>query len=224
MRNHQSFRLLGSALLCIALPASADLYTPDIAEFDGSNTITLEPAPQLELADGGTIEFWVAADWQSDPGYDPVIICRAGPEGASYLIAMLRDRDGIAIASGDDEEVATFDFTDGQLHHVAVSQFEDGTVVLVDGRVVGTSTLSFQALPSVGVWLGSIDGEHNQFRGAIAGMRIWDTVVDQETLIGYAMKDIFSDEHPDLPYLAAMSDFANGELLLTDNTSPEMAR
>ena len=92
---------------------------------------------QLVLADGGTIEFWVVPDWTSDPGYDPVIICNAGPEGASYLVAMLRDRDGIAIAAGEEEDVVTFDFSDGQLHHVAVVQYDDGTAVFVDGEVAG---------------------------------------------------------------------------------------
>jgi hypothetical protein len=210
-------------LLATAAAGSAETYTPDVAEFDGSNSMTFEPAPQLELADGGTIEFWVVPEWSSDPGYDPVVICNAGPEGASYLIALLRDRDGIAIAAGDEEDVATFDFTDGRLHHVAISQFEDGTAIFVDGQVVGTSDLRFDARPSAGVWVGSIDGENNQFRGAIAGMRIWNVVVEQETLVDFAMKDIFADEHPDLPFLSAISDFSNGEILLAELELPEAA-
>jgi hypothetical protein len=197
-----------------AVSTAAEPYTPDVAEFDGTNSLTFEPSPQLMLADGGTIEFWVVPDWTSDPGYDPVIICNAGPEGASYLIAMLRDRDGIALAAGEEEDVVTFDFTDGQLHHVAVVQYEDGTAVFVDGQVAGTSELRFQDLPSVGVWVGSIDGENNAFRGAIAGLRVWDVAVPQEDLVAFALQDIFEGDHPDLEWLSAMSDFRNGELLL----------
>ena len=74
--------------LCAAT-TGAEQYTPDVAEFDGTTSLTFDPSPQLVLADGGTIEFWVVPDWTSDPGYDPVIICNAGPEGASYLVAML---------------------------------------------------------------------------------------------------------------------------------------
>ena len=129
---------------------------------------------------------------------------------------MLRDRDGIAIASGGEEDVATFDFTDGQFHHVAVSQFEDGTAIFVDGQVVGTSELRFQDLPSVGVWIGSIDGENNQFIGAIGGLRVWDAVVEQQTLVDFALRDIFNDEHPDLPFLSAKSEFADRDILLAE--------
>jgi hypothetical protein len=201
--------------LC-AITAGAEQYTPDVAEFDGTTSLTFDPSPQLVLADGGTIEFWVVPDWTSDPGYDPVIICNAGPEGASYLVAMLRDRDGIAIAAGEEEDVVTFDFTDGQLHHVAVVQYEDGTAVFVDGEVAGTSDLRFQDLPSVGVWVGSIDGENNAFRGAIAGLRVWDVAVPQEELVAYALEDIFAGDHPDLAWLSAISDFRTGELLLVE--------
>ena len=208
--------------LCAAT-TGAEQYTPDVAEFDGTTSLTFDPSPQLVLADGGTIEFWVVPDWTSDPGYDPVIICNAGPEGASYLVAMLRDRDGIAIAAGEDEDVVTFDFSDGQLHHVAVVQYEDGTAVFVDGEVAGTSDLRFQDLPSVGVWVGSIDGENNAFRGAIAGLRVWDVAVPQEELVAYALEDIFAGDHPDLAWLSAMSDFRAGELLLVEAESAAMA-
>jgi len=214
-------RVLLPGLLLALQTAYAQDYTPDIAEFDGTNTMSFDPAPQLTLADGGTIEFWVMPDWTSDPGYDPVIICNAGPEGASYLIAMLRDRDGIAFVAGDKEDVATFDFTDGRLHHVAVSFFEDGLSVIVDGQIVGTSDIKALDLPSVGVWVGSIDGENNQFKGAIAGLRVWDIVVEQESLAEYALKDIFADEHPDLPALSVMSDFANGDFLLAEYEAEE---
>lgn len=216
--------LLSAALFSALLatpPAGAEgadtgPYSPDVAEFDGTSSMTFEPAPQLDLADGGTIEFWVVPDWTEDPGYDPVVICNAGPEGASYLIALLRDRDGIAIAAGDTEDVAAFDFTDGRLHHVAISQFEDGTAIIVDGQIIGTSDLRFEARPSAGVWVGSIDGDNNQFHGAIAGMRLWDVVVAQGTLVDFAMKDVFADGHPDLPFLSAISDFGNDEILLAE--------
>ena len=208
--------LLAAWLLAISGLSAAAAYTPDVGEFDGNNSMSFDPAPQLQLAYGGTIEFWVVPDWAEDPGYDPVIICNAGPEGASYLIAMLRDRDGIVIAVGDQEDVVAFDFTDGRLHHVAISQYEEGTVVFIDGHIAGTSDLRFEVRPSAGVWVGSIDGQNNQFRGAVAGMRVWTVVVEQETLVEYAMKDVFSGQHPNLANLAAISDFNNEEFLLAE--------
>ncbi len=211
-------RVIECLLGLVALNTSAfgQGYTPDTLELNGNDGLDFDPVPQLQIADGGTIEFWVAPAWSADPGYDPVIICNAGPEGASFLIAMLRDRDGIAIAAGGEEDIATFDFTDGQFHHVAVSQFEDGTAVFVDGQLTGTSEFRFQDLPSVGVWIGSIDGMNNRFVGAIGGMRVWNTVIEQETLVEYALKDIFTGNHPDLLYLSALSEFANRDLLLVE--------
>ena len=211
--------LVACASLIIANVAAAQSYRPDVMEFDGRNSLTFDPAPQMILADGGTIEFWVVPDWTEDPGYDPVIVCNAGNEGASYLIAMLRDRDGLAIAAGDQEDVVTFDFTDGRLHHVAVNQLEDGIVVFVDGQVVGTSELLLLDLPSTAVWVGSIDGRNNSFAGAIAGLRVWDRPIEQEQIVEFAMKDVFDNDHPDLASLAAMSDFRAGELLLVEPTT-----
>ena len=189
-------------------------YTPDIYEFNGGNSLIFEATPDLNLAAGGTIEFWVAPDWTEDPGYDPAIICNAGLEGPLYLIAMLRDRDGLALVAGEEEDVVTFDFDDGELHHVAVSQLADGVAVFVDGRLAGVSDLVFADLPSIGLLVGSIDGVDNQFTGAIAGLRFWRTVVDQENLVRYALADVFEADHPDLEALTAMSNFNDGALLV----------
>jgi hypothetical protein len=211
--------LLAMLALAATAAATSQDYVPDVYEFDGSNALTFDPAPQMSLAAGGTIEFWVAPDWTEDPGYDPTIIANAGPEGASYLVAMLRDRDGLAFVSGVDEDVVTFDFADGQLHHVALSQLEDGVVVIVDGQVVGVTPLMAGDLPSTGIWIGTLDGEANPFTGALAGLRVWSVPIEREVLVEYALKDIFDNDHPDLESLTAMSDFNTGELLLVDAVS-----
>ncbi len=202
--------------LCLGTGMSAQAYEPDSMVFDGEVSLDFPPSPRLVLADGGTLEFWVAPDWQADPGYDPVIISSAGPEGPAYLVAMLRERDGLAFAAGDEEAVFLFDFTDEQLHHVAISQYADGIEVYVDGRQVGSEPIMAQDLPVNGVWLGSIDGENNSFRGVLAGLRLWQEVVPRETLVAFALKDIFDDEHPQLDALAAMSDFSETALLLAE--------
>ena len=191
-------------------------YEPDVMVFDGEVSLDFPPSPRLALAEGGTLEFWVAPDWSTDPGYDPVIITSAGPEGPAYLLAMLRDRDGIAFAAGDEEAVFLFDFTDGQLHHVAISQYADGIEVYIDGRQVGSEPIMALDLPVTGVWLGSIDGTNNTFRGVLAGLRMWQEVVPRETLVAFALKDIFEGEHPQLEALAAMSDFNTAALLLVE--------
>ncbi len=202
--------------LGLGISAAAQAYEPDIMVFDGELSLDFPPSPRLALATGGTLEFWVAPDWTADPGYDPVIISSAGPEGPSYLVAMLRERDGIAFAAGEEEAVFLFDFTDGQLHHVAISQYADGIEVYIDGRQVGSEPIMALDLPVTGVWLGSIDGTNNTFRGVLAGLRLWQEVVPRETLVAFALKDIFENEHPQLEALAAMSDFTTATLLLAE--------
>lgn len=214
MNMKTSYRVSGILALLFCTSAIADDYTPDVVEFDGMTTLAFDAAPQLVLADGGTVEFWVVPGWTSDPGYDPAILSNKGPEGLSYLVAMLRDRSGIAFAAGEAEDVFTFNFADGRLHHVAISQFEDGISIYVDGQVVGGSAIKSLDLPSDGVWVGSLDGANNLFLGAIAGLRFWDTVLTQEEIVEFALTDVFDGDHPNIDNLSAMSNFSSGELLL----------
>ncbi len=100
------------------------------------------------------------------------------------------------------------------MHHVAITQFDDGISVFVDGQVVGESDAKLLDLPSAGVWVGSIDGTNNQFKGAIAGLRYWDAALTPEEIVGFALTDVFDGDHPNLDNLSAISNFNNGELML----------
>ncbi|MEE4299531.1 MAG: LamG-like jellyroll fold domain-containing protein [Pseudomonadales bacterium] len=206
---------LAAGLLASAL-ASAEAYSPDLIELDGARSLLFEGGPAVSLAGGGTLECWLAPDWTADPGYDPVLLSNLGPEGYAWAIALLRDRDGLAIVAGEEEDVVAFDFTDGQLHHVAVSQLEDGLVVIIDGRVAGTSALMLgEAADSVLV-VGSLDGGANPFTGAIAGLRIWHEVVPREALARFAFEDVVAGEHPMLEALSVVSDFTAEQLRYVD--------
>jgi len=204
------------AVLALAGTAQAQDYVPDIVELDGTTGLVFESSPQLSMTAGGTIEFWVSPDWTENPGYDPVIVCNGGPDGASYLIAMLAARDGLAVVAGEEEAIFAFDFTSGNLHHIALSHIDDGMVLMIDGRIAGTADFRIPELPSYGLWVGSINGEDNRFEGAIAGLRLWNSVVTQEELIDFALQDVFDGDHPNIENLAAMSDFANEKLLIVE--------
>ena len=80
--------------------------------------------------------------------------------------------------------------------------------------------MSFAALPSDGVWIGSADGESSPFIGAIASLRIWGYPVAIKDLLTYAAGDLFKDEesrHPGLDYLRGISDFDNADFLIATN-------
>jgi hypothetical protein len=198
----------------VAWAQAAGNYTPDSIQFNGRNGLAFPPRPAFSIADGGTIEFWVSPDWKNSPDYDPVIVSSAGQQGISFLIALLRDRDGLAFAAGDEEYVVAFDFTDNKLHHVAVSQLSDGVVIFIDGKPVGSSPLKAAKLPAAGFWVGSIDGKNSPFRGVVAGLRIWKEAIGREELVRFALKDAIEEDHPDLDDLAVVSDFAKRELLV----------
>lgn len=217
-----------AAASCLGANAFAQeqevVYQPDIIELDGSNGLSLIPDPEFVLAEGGTIEFWVEPDWTEDPGYDPVIISSAGEEGASYMIALLRDRDGLGILAGEEEGFVAFDFSDGKLHHVAVNSYAEDIVVFIDGEPQGALDFGFADLPASGVWVGSADGAMAPFVGAIGAMRVWGVPVEQEAIADYRFLDVFSEAnepHPDIDYLQAISDFENADVLTIEGDFAE---
>lgn len=210
-----STRLFLTICTGLALSASAPAwsagYTPDLAEFSGADSLAFPPDGSLDLAGGGTIEFWVQPDWQEDPGFDPVIVSNIGKLGPSYMVVMLGSRKGIGVMAGEKFETLPFDFTDNRLHYVAVSDFgDDNLIVLIDNKLIGSLPLGFRSLPSNGFFIASADGTENQFKGAIAGLRIWDLPVDPDDLAIYAMQPLVDADggpHPDISSLVGVSDF-----------------
>lgn len=202
-------------LLFISSTALAE-FAPDVLELDGNRALVFAPVEEMYLGNGGTIEFWVAPDWSEDPGYDPVVVSNAGVEGASYLVAVLRDRDGLGIVSGDTEHMVGFDFFDNDLHHVALVYLEGQLAVYIDGRLQSTTEFNILDLPASGLWVGTADGSTAPFVGAIAALRIWGTPVAQDNLVEFAAKDVRdgTSGHPDSNALRAVSDFTEGDLLV----------
>ncbi len=209
-------------LMCVSLPALAG-YTPDLVEFDGEQALVFAAVDEMYISDGGTIEFWVVPDWIEAPAYDPVVLSNAGTDGASYLVAVLRDRDGLGIVSGDAELMVPFDFTDAQLHHVALSYFEDQLAVYIDGRLAVSTEFTMMDLPAAGLWIGTADGSTAPFVGAVAGLRIWGRPVAQEDLVRFAAADVLdaSAGHPDIAYLRAISAFDDADLLVPTSDEQE---
>ncbi|MCG8492414.1 MAG: LamG domain-containing protein [Sneathiellales bacterium] len=214
-------------LFLFPVPGSAGQkkpYVPDIAEFDGTNGIAVEADPGLTIRETGTIEFWVAPGWKKDPGYDPVVLSNAGPEGVLYLVSILADRKGIEVAAGDRSVYAAFDFTDDKMHYVAISDYEDELLIYIDAKLVGRfEGFSFKDLPSAGLWIGTGDGVSAPFKGAIAALRIWSYAIAPEDLILFSLKDVSADEnniHPALDYLQGISDFDNRDFYIAENSPP----
>lgn len=218
--------MMGMAL--VVLPAcsggvqsetvAAEGYMLDMLTLDGTETLVFEPDDRLAPAEQSTIEFWVKAGWDDAPDFDPVVLSNAGEEGASYLIAIQRERDGLAVTSGEQTDVVPFDFSDGKAHHVALIDLGDPIAVLVDDELVGELDMTLQALPSEGLYIGSAFGGDDGFVGAIGGMRIWDVAVTADDLAKYRLKDVLdaSDPHPDLEYLVIISNFVDQDIVMID--------
>lgn len=212
------YALAMAALASFAEPAAAQ-YVPDIIELDGTVTLAFPPDDRLALKGGATIEFWVQPDWKGDPGYDPVILSNDGPAGPSYVIAMLRGKNGIGVISGDKSFTAPYDFSDGKMHHVTVIDDGKAMEVRVDNRQIAYAEMTLASLPSYGLWIGSVDGDDGAFTGAIAGLRIWDVALDPAVVAKFATIDVLdsdSDLHPQFDRLVGASDFAHRGFLLQD--------
>ena len=208
------------AMLLTAMPASAQGYTPDVLEVSKTGPLAFEPQDKLELSEGGAIEFWVAAEWSADPGYDPPVIINIGPQGILYQVSILRDRDGLVFANADDEDVFIADFSDGALHHVALNIMEDGVEVYVDGALVGSTELLPLNLPSAGLFVGGLGTEESvSLEGAIAQLRFWSEPLEQDEIVDFRLRDVLDaagGDHPAAEFLVAQSDFTTEELLVVD--------
>ena len=164
--------LLGWPSIALAQPAA---YSPDIASFDGTQSMAIEPDNIYRVDGDATIEFWVAPGWTETPNYDPIVVSNLGENGANYVIAVLRERDGIGVLSGETETLAPFDFTDERLHHVAIVHSEGALNIVIDGAVRGFSDTGITSFDVSSLWLGSANGEASPFIGDVAQLRFWGT-------------------------------------------------
>jgi len=200
--------LIGLCLSASASFAASEEYVPDTRVFDGSNTLRFSSNPILSLIHGGTIEFWVAAEWTEDPGYAPVALLNQGLRPI-YEVSIAGDRTALQLLAADQFGRFEFDFSDGEMHHVAISDYLDSVYVMVDGDVIGAVSMSFAEAVGSEFWIGA--GQQNQrvFIGSVAGVRIWEGAIELATLAEYAMRSVHSKTtpHPDLGALIGESDF-----------------
>ena len=115
--------LLLFLLLPLFLPntAQAQGYSPDVAEFDGSSSLGFAPSEALYVAEAATIEFWVSPDWSSPLDYDPVVLSFSGEQGATYLVAVLRELDGLVLVSAGQRFFIPYQFEDSQMRNSAMA-------------------------------------------------------------------------------------------------------
>lgn len=215
------FSLALVLLLCAALGppvARAAGYTPDVIEFDGSGGIAFATQPILTLPAGGTLEFWVAADWKDDPGYDPILFANAGPTDVAWQVAISADRKSLLVRSGAQEGRFAADFRDGQTHHVGIIAFGDETYVLVDGNLVAAIAMTLHEVPTDALWVGAGHGNTRPFSGALAALRVWDVALEPEELVAYSLKDVTAADaaHPDIDSLVGHSRFGERDFYITE--------
>jgi concanavalin A-like lectin/glucanase superfamily protein len=205
------------AFLLSGSTVNAAGYEPDILDFTETSDLDFSGDPAFSLAEQATLEIWVAAGWQNDPGYDPVLLYHADQDSILYTLAMLGDQSGLTLQAGDVVDELPFSFTDGLLHHVALINLGESVALMVDGQVVGRFNIRLPATVGTTFRLGSAPGPSMAFEGAIGGLRIWDIAVQRDSLINYALTDIFSttDPHPDLDSLTAYSDLHNNTIDIT---------
>jgi len=195
---------------------------PPLAHFDGSDSVVFPADLSMQLDGYGTIEFWVAANWDR-LDYDPAVLSYFGDQGPSYAIVMTGQRDAIGLLAGSDWGGVKFDFSDGKLHHVAFLLFGEETDVYIDGAFVRTLAISSADVPVHSFAIGSINGTDAGFPGALAGLRIWDSPLNLEDLEAYQLVDLGSAQgrrHPDLDALVGVGRFKNGRRSFALTSAP----
>lgn len=209
--------ILPVMLLLAAVPrvagAQEAAFAPVMMPYDGTDALTYPPAPALDIAGAGTIELWARAKWTQDPGYDPALLSIQGPKGPRLAMLITRDARALGVYAGPFYDTVPFDFSDGQLHHIALILIGDQISVMIDGEVRDTLGFGMADLPADTFSVGSL-GEYSPFIGEIGQVRVWDEPLDPETLVAFSWKPLASDgpdKHPDIAALTGVSAFANPE-------------
>ncbi|MEN8158933.1 MAG: MAC/perforin domain-containing protein [Myxococcota bacterium] len=170
---------------------------PEPIVFDGRSTLSLAPHEDMERGgDEGSVDAWLAALWQSDPGYDPCLVAMRKPpagEGRSAAARATRfsvhigaGRDRIGLSNGRSTAWLPFDFSDGEYHHVALATRGPSTEVVVDGQPLGALPIGFGAGRDVPLQLGSADGQSDFFLGAVLSVRLWNKALSSDDLADLA--------------------------------------
>ncbi|MBK8629297.1 MAG: LamG domain-containing protein [Sphingomonadales bacterium] len=194
------FFLAAALTLAPCTPVSAQEadYAPVMASFDGKDALVLSPSPALDINGFGTIEFWVAAKWTSDPGYDPAIMGYSGPKGARFALHITRDATALGIQAGPYYETVDFDFSDRKLHHVAITTIGETISVMIDGELQDTLGFGFANVPVTSFSIGSV-GRFSPFVGDIGQVRIWDEPVDPDILVNFSWRAIEGEGRMRIP-------------------------
>jgi hypothetical protein len=190
----------------------APAYRPAMAMFDGKNSAAFPASPGLDVSSVATIEMWVAPKWTGQLGYDPFLVTYMGQKGPRFSVVMSGDQKAIGILSGDDSDYAEFDFSDGKAHHVAFVFVGDVADVFIDGVLISTLAIKIAELPASHFILGSANGTDLAFKGGLADVRIWNTALDQNTIVAWRFADPLapSAKHPAANSLIGRSVFTNG--------------
>lgn len=212
----KSYIVIASGLATLAaapVQAQEEAYAPVMLTFDGTDALSYVAPSALDIDGAGTLELWVRAGWQANPGYDPAVLSYEGPTGARMALVLTADAQALGVLAGPYYATIPFDFSDGQLHHVALTLLADQTLVMIDGEVRQALGFGMANLPADRLRIGSLD-EYSPFIGEIGQIRIWDEPIDPDILVNYAWAPITSagpNAHPDRDALVGVSAFANPE-------------
>jgi len=190
---------------------------------------------QINLSDKSfTVECWLKHDRGTDhslPGYflSQGETANVGP-GGRLLMGFKPDNtfelsfyDGVSLVTPQ-----SWTGDRGQWHHWAVTYDYDteARVVYRDGVEVGRDTTTDRVVAATGLRLGYAHlTDINRdifFTGAIDEFRVWETVLEVETLRMYASLTSawITDYHPNLAYLIAYLDFNEGTGLSSEDSGP----
>lgn len=169
---------------------------------------------KLEDMQDFTIEFKMIGDpWGSDPS---IIGDKDWGSGGNPGFTICSTGDRFKLNHADDKRnridiSGNVVVEDGDWHHIAVSFHpQDSVRIFVDGVQTGGAKMNYAtdavfASPFDYLAIGN-EGtlDYNNWKGIIDEVRIWDVVLDKETIVKYYTKeDIETLDHPNLPDLLA---------------------
>ncbi len=175
-----------AALALCAASASAEVVP---LEFDGQASLNYPADSSYDLGPDGTIEFWVAAGWTSPLDHDACVVSNGDAKSSRYGAFLTADGQGVVLWDGAKSAGASFDFLDGEAHHVAIATKGNESKFYVDGVLRGTQAIGYGDARGLPFHVGTSDGNAEGLVGQLRSVRLWSVALTASQVLEIATFD-----------------------------------
>ncbi|MCB9881755.1 MAG: hypothetical protein H6834_08200 [Planctomycetes bacterium] len=150
---------------------------------EGTKDLRFPAHPHLDLTGEGTLEFHVAATWETELPYYPCILATAKSEQETrYAVHIGPGGTTIGMWNGTAWAELEHSFEIAKNYHVALVTNGNSTEVFIDGVSIGKMALGYGTTTGAPLIVGSSGTQDQCFVGQVAKVRIWNKALSAHDL------------------------------------------